>query len=116
MERACQRLAQAPGRLGDFLIRDAGDREPECRPARGRREERPPGRHFHPAAQQALVERHLADAPVRHRQPQRVATGHVNTYKGQPASWEDTRWTGVLEKRDGRWVIVQQHFSFATEE
>lgn len=39
----------------------------------------------------------------------------INTYKGQPASWENARWTGVLEKRDGKWVIVQQHFSFAQE-
>ena len=39
----------------------------------------------------------------------------INTYKGQPANWENARWTGVLEKREGRWVIVQQHFSFATE-
>jgi ketosteroid isomerase-like protein len=39
----------------------------------------------------------------------------MNTWDGQPANWEDTRWTGVLEKREGRWVIVQQHFSFASE-
>lgn len=39
----------------------------------------------------------------------------INTYKGQPAAWENTRWTGVVEKRDGRWVIVQQHFSFASD-
>jgi ketosteroid isomerase-like protein len=39
----------------------------------------------------------------------------INTWKGQPANWENTRWTGVLEKRDGRWVIVQQHFSFASD-
>jgi ketosteroid isomerase-like protein len=39
----------------------------------------------------------------------------INTYKGQPANWENARWTGVLEKRDGKWVIVQQHFSFAVE-
>lgn len=39
----------------------------------------------------------------------------INTWKGQPANWENTRWTGVLEKREGRWVIVQQHFSFAVE-
>ncbi len=39
----------------------------------------------------------------------------INEWKGQPANWENTRWTGVLEKRDGRWVIVQQHFSFASE-
>ena len=39
----------------------------------------------------------------------------INEWKGQPASWENTRWTGVLEKRNGRWQIVQQHFSFASE-
>jgi len=39
----------------------------------------------------------------------------INEWKGKPASWENTRWTGVLEKRDGRWVMAQQHFSFATK-
>lgn len=39
----------------------------------------------------------------------------INKWKGQPANWENTRWTGVLEKRDEKWVIVQQHFSFASE-
>jgi ketosteroid isomerase-like protein len=39
----------------------------------------------------------------------------INEWKGQPANWENTRWTGVLEKRDGNWVIVQMHFSFAGE-
>jgi ketosteroid isomerase-like protein len=39
----------------------------------------------------------------------------INEWKGQPATWENTRWTGVLEKRDGRWVMVQQHFSFAAQ-
>jgi len=39
----------------------------------------------------------------------------INTWKGEPASWEDTRWTGVMEKRNGKWVIVQQHFSFASQ-
>lgn len=39
----------------------------------------------------------------------------INEWKGEPANWENTRWTGVLEKRDGQWVIVQQHFSFASE-
>jgi len=39
----------------------------------------------------------------------------INTYKGQPAEWKNTRWTGVVEKREGKWVIVQQHFSFASE-
>ena len=37
----------------------------------------------------------------------------INEWNGEPASWENTRWTGVLEKRDGKWVIVQMHFSFA---
>jgi L-ascorbate metabolism protein UlaG (beta-lactamase superfamily)/ketosteroid isomerase-like protein len=37
----------------------------------------------------------------------------INEWKGRPASWENTRWTGVLEKREGRWVMAQQHFSFA---
>jgi ketosteroid isomerase-like protein len=36
--------------------------------------------------------------------------------KGQPScAWTDVRWTGVLEKRMGRWVIVQMHFSFASD-
>jgi ketosteroid isomerase-like protein len=39
----------------------------------------------------------------------------INEWKEEPASWENTRWTGVLEKRNGNWVIVQQHFSFAHE-
>ncbi len=37
-----------------------------------------------------------------------------NEWQGQPANWDDIRWTGVLEKRNGRWVIVQQHFSEPT--
>ncbi|RPI02363.1 MAG: hypothetical protein EHM72_04360 [Calditrichaeota bacterium] len=37
----------------------------------------------------------------------------INEWKGQPANWENTRWTGVLEKREGHWIIVQMHFSFA---
>ena len=36
-------------------------------------------------------------------------------WDGRPAGWKDTRWTGVLEKRDGAWVIVQMHFSFAAD-
>jgi len=39
----------------------------------------------------------------------------INEWKGQPANWENTRWTGVLEKRNGKWKMVQQHFSFAKE-
>jgi ketosteroid isomerase-like protein len=37
----------------------------------------------------------------------------INEWKGKPANWENTRWTGVLEKRADRWQIVQMHFSFA---
>jgi hypothetical protein len=36
----------------------------------------------------------------------------INEWKGKPACWMNTRWTGVLEKREGNWVIVQMHFSF----
>ncbi len=39
----------------------------------------------------------------------------INEWKGQSANWENTRWTGVLEKRNDNWVIVQQHFSFASK-
>ncbi len=35
---------------------------------------------------------------------------------GKPYAWMNTRWTGVLEKRDGKWLIVQMHFSFASDE
>ncbi len=34
-----------------------------------------------------------------------------NEWNGQPASWLNVRWTGVLEKQDGEWKIVQMHFS-----
>lgn len=36
-------------------------------------------------------------------------------WDGKPTGWKDTRWTGVLEKRDGKWIIVQMHFSFASD-
>lgn len=36
-------------------------------------------------------------------------------WEGKPNCWKDTRWTGVLEKRDGKWIIVQMHFSFASD-
>jgi len=39
-----------------------------------------------------------------------------NEWNGQPASWVNARWTGTLEKRNGQWVIVQMHFSSATNE
>jgi len=52
-------------------------------------------------------------------------TGHVSWFSailddlgewdGKPIGWKDTRWTGVLEKRAGKWVIVQMHFSFASD-
>ena len=45
----------------------------------------------------------------------RARLDDFNQWKGQPANWDDVRWTGVLEKRDGRWVIVQMHFSDAAE-
>lgn len=37
-------------------------------------------------------------------------------WQGQPVGWENARWTGVLEKREDRWRIVQMHFSFAIEQ
>ena len=39
-----------------------------------------------------------------------------NTWNGKPANWENVRWTGVLERRDGTWVIMQMHFSYSEEE
>ena len=44
-----------------------------------------------------------------------LLTDH-NTWDGRPANWDDVRWTGVLEKRKGRWVIVQMHFSKASDQ
>jgi ketosteroid isomerase-like protein len=35
---------------------------------------------------------------------------------GKPYAWMNTRWTGVLEKREGKWLIVQMHFSFASDQ
>jgi ketosteroid isomerase-like protein len=37
-------------------------------------------------------------------------------WKGQRIGWDDARWTGVLEKRENQWVIVQMHFSFAKDD
>lgn len=39
----------------------------------------------------------------------------INEWKSQPANWVNARWTGVLEKRNERWVIVQMHFSYASD-
>jgi hypothetical protein len=35
-----------------------------------------------------------------------------NIWQGQPANWENARWTGVIEKIDGAWRIRQMHFSY----
>ncbi len=37
----------------------------------------------------------------------------INEWKGQSCSWENVRWTGVLEKIDDCWQIMQMHFSYA---
>jgi hypothetical protein len=36
-------------------------------------------------------------------------------WNGRKTGWDDARWTGVLEKRAGNWVIAQMHFSLATD-
>lgn len=36
-------------------------------------------------------------------------------WDGKAGAWKDTRWSGVLEKRKGKWRIVQMHFSFAAD-
>lgn len=38
-----------------------------------------------------------------------------NEFRGKPANWENVRWTGVLEKVDGKWRIFQMHFSKAED-
>lgn len=37
-------------------------------------------------------------------------------WDGKPTGWDNARWTGVLEKRDGTWAIVQMHFSLASDD
>jgi len=39
----------------------------------------------------------------------------VVEFDGKRGGGEDIRWTGVLEKRDGKWVIVQMHASLASD-
>ncbi|UCF77986.1 MAG: nuclear transport factor 2 family protein [Candidatus Eiseniibacteriota bacterium] len=34
---------------------------------------------------------------------------------GLELGWSNVRWTGVVEKREGRWVHTQMHFSFPTD-
>jgi hypothetical protein len=36
-------------------------------------------------------------------------------WNGKRVGWNNARWTGVVEKRDGGWVIAQMHFSFAKD-
>ena len=36
-------------------------------------------------------------------------------WDGRKTGWDDARWTGVLEKRSGKWVIAQMHFSLASD-
>ncbi len=37
-------------------------------------------------------------------------------WDGRKTGWDDARWTGVLEKRGGKWLIAQMHFSLASDE
>jgi ketosteroid isomerase-like protein len=39
----------------------------------------------------------------------------LGEWDGKPRGARDIRWTGVLEKRKGRWVIVQEHGSVAAD-
>ena len=36
-------------------------------------------------------------------------------WNGQPSGWDNAHWTGVVEKRNGKWATVQMHFSFAKD-
>lgn len=36
-------------------------------------------------------------------------------WAGEPWDWNDIRWTGVLQKTGGRWMIMQQHMSTAED-
>ena len=33
----------------------------------------------------------------------------------QETGWVNVRWTGIVEKREGKWVHTQMHFSFPTD-
>jgi ketosteroid isomerase-like protein len=39
----------------------------------------------------------------------------LGEWDGKPLGDRDIRWTGVLEKREGKWVIVQMHASLAAD-
>ncbi len=36
-------------------------------------------------------------------------------WDGHPWDWKDICWTGVLERIDGKWVMMQQHMSNAED-
>jgi len=38
-----------------------------------------------------------------------------NQWQGRLMSWENTRWTGFMEKIDGKWRLWHSHFSYAEE-
>ena len=39
----------------------------------------------------------------------------LHEWDGTPGGARDIRWTGVLEKREGKWVFVQMHGSLAAD-
>jgi hypothetical protein len=39
----------------------------------------------------------------------------IGEWDGQVSGWRNVRWTGVLEKIEGKWLIMQMHFSFPVE-
>jgi hypothetical protein len=39
----------------------------------------------------------------------------ISEWDGQKGGWRNVRWTGVLERREGKWLIMQMHFSFPVE-
>jgi hypothetical protein len=39
----------------------------------------------------------------------------IGEWDGKPVGERDIFWTGVLEKRDGAWVIVQMHASLPAD-
>ena len=39
----------------------------------------------------------------------------LSEWDGKPKGARDIRWTGVLEKREGKWVFVQMHGSLAAD-
>lgn len=39
----------------------------------------------------------------------------ISEWDGLKSGWRNVRWTGVLEKRLGKWLIMQMHFSFPEE-